>query len=120
MASLTGPIAFYGSAVAKGFEFLATTVRENGASTGRPVKFTVSDDQSNPLVAIRGDRRRVRLFALFPYGDHVWASKPTDSEGASLLASVFLQVTLLVSGSISHHRRINSHVSPRFTPRSMP
>jgi branched-chain amino acid transport system substrate-binding protein len=51
IASLTGPIAFYGQAVAKGLEMLGAAVNKRGGVNGRPIAFVSVDDQSNPQVA---------------------------------------------------------------------
>lgn len=51
MAALSGPLAFYGQAVAKGFEMLTVSVNKNGGVNGRPIKFVISDQQSNPQVS---------------------------------------------------------------------
>lgn len=51
LAALSGPLAFYGQAVAKGFEMLTVSVNKNGGVNGRPIKFVISDQQSNPQVA---------------------------------------------------------------------
>ena len=51
LASLSGPIAFYGSAVAKGLEMLSVSVNKKGGVNGRPIKFVILDEQSNPQVA---------------------------------------------------------------------
>ena len=51
LAALTGPLAFYGSAVAKGLEMLSASVNKQGGVNGRPIKFVILDQQSNPQVA---------------------------------------------------------------------
>jgi hypothetical protein len=62
MASLTGPIAFYGSAVAKGFEFLATAVSKNGGSTAASRPSGVPAQRSTaPIAAGRAHDRRGSL-----------------------------------------------------------
>jgi branched-chain amino acid transport system substrate-binding protein len=50
LAALTGPLAFYGQAVAKGLELLSVAVNKNGGVNGRPIKFVIADQQSNPQV----------------------------------------------------------------------
>jgi branched-chain amino acid transport system substrate-binding protein len=50
IASVTGPSAFYGSAVARGFGFLEADLNKHGGINGRPVHFAISDDQTNPQV----------------------------------------------------------------------
>jgi branched-chain amino acid transport system substrate-binding protein len=51
LAALAGPLAFYGQAVVKGLELLADSVNKDGGVNGRPIKFVVSDEQSNPQIA---------------------------------------------------------------------
>jgi branched-chain amino acid transport system substrate-binding protein len=51
LAALSGPIAFYGQAVAKGLEMLSASVNKQGGVNGRPIKFVILDEQSNPQVA---------------------------------------------------------------------
>lgn len=51
LAALSGPLAFYGSAVAKGLEMLSTSVNKQGGVNGRPIKFVIYDQQSNPQVS---------------------------------------------------------------------
>lgn len=51
LAALSGPLAFYGSAVAKGLEMLSVSVNKQGGVNGRPIKFVILDQQSNPQVA---------------------------------------------------------------------
>jgi branched-chain amino acid transport system substrate-binding protein len=51
--SLTGNGAFIGSAQARALQGLETVVNRDGGIGGRPVKFVVRDDQSNPQVAVQ-------------------------------------------------------------------
>lgn len=51
--SLTGPGAFIGSTEAKALGVLETSVNKQGGVAGQPVKFNISDDHSNPQVAIQ-------------------------------------------------------------------
>jgi branched-chain amino acid transport system substrate-binding protein len=51
--SLTGPAAFIGSKEADSFKVLEGLVNATGGIKGRPVKFVVADDQSNPQVAVQ-------------------------------------------------------------------
>jgi branched-chain amino acid transport system substrate-binding protein len=51
LAALTGPLAFYGSAVAKGLEMLSVSVNKQGGVNGRPIKFVIVDQQSNAQVS---------------------------------------------------------------------
>ena len=49
--ALTGSNAFLGNEQAKGFEALEHFVNQTGGIQGRPLKFIVQDDQSNPTVS---------------------------------------------------------------------
>lgn len=51
--SLTGPAAFIGSKEADSFKVLESLVNATGGIKGRPVKFVIADDQSNPQVALQ-------------------------------------------------------------------
>ncbi len=51
--SMTGYLAFLGQANAKALEALEGVVNKEGGINGRPVAFTVSDDQSNPQVSVQ-------------------------------------------------------------------
>jgi len=51
LAAMTGPIAFYGQAVAKGLDMLSGAVNKRGGVNGRPIKFVILDEQSNPTIA---------------------------------------------------------------------
>src|SRR5262249_39336877 len=51
LAALSGPLAFYGQAVAKGLEMLTVSVNKQGGVNGRPIKFVILDQQSNPQVS---------------------------------------------------------------------
>jgi branched-chain amino acid transport system substrate-binding protein len=51
--SLSGQVAFLGRAEQQSLQLLETTVNKNGGINGRPVKFVIADDQSNPQVAIQ-------------------------------------------------------------------
>lgn len=50
---LTGPAAFVGANTAKAIAAAQDLVNRTGGIKGRPVKFVVSDDQSNPQVAVQ-------------------------------------------------------------------
>jgi branched-chain amino acid transport system substrate-binding protein len=49
----TGQGAFLGSETAKGVVALEAYVNKNGGVRGRPIKFVITDDQSNPQVAVQ-------------------------------------------------------------------
>lgn len=51
--SLTGPIAFLGTEAAKGLGLVEGIVNKQGGLNGRPIKFVIGDDQSNPQVAVQ-------------------------------------------------------------------
>jgi branched-chain amino acid transport system substrate-binding protein len=51
LAALSGPLAFYGSAVGKGLEMMSAAINKQGGVNGRPIKFVILDQQSNPQVA---------------------------------------------------------------------
>ena len=50
---LTGPVAFLGKGEASALEVVQDLVNKHGGIRGRPVKFTVLDDQSSPQVAVQ-------------------------------------------------------------------
>jgi branched-chain amino acid transport system substrate-binding protein len=49
--SQTGPAAFLGSSETKTLQLIEQVVNRQGGIHGRPIKFEVSDDQSNPLLS---------------------------------------------------------------------
>lgn len=53
IVSLTGNGAFIGAAQMKAMQAVETVVNRGGGIAGRPVKFVVKDDQSNPQVAVQ-------------------------------------------------------------------
>ena len=50
---LTGPAAFVGSNTAKALAAAEDLVNRTGGIKGRPVKFVIADDQTNPQVAVQ-------------------------------------------------------------------
>ena len=71
---LTGQVAFLGSETAKGVRALEAYVNQNGGIRGRPVKFVIQDDQSNPAVAVQ-------------VMSQILAKKPTIVFGGELVAN---------------------------------
>lgn len=53
LLSLTGAIAFVGKEAATGLAVAQDAINKAGGVNGRPVKFVVKDDQSNPQVAVQ-------------------------------------------------------------------
>jgi branched-chain amino acid transport system substrate-binding protein len=53
VASLTGPGAFLGQAGAKSLEAAEHLINKTGGIQGRPVHFEISDDQTQPAVAVQ-------------------------------------------------------------------
>jgi len=51
--SLTGPGSFVGAAEKQALQILETTVNNAGGINGRPIKFAIADDESNPQVAVQ-------------------------------------------------------------------
>ena len=51
--SLTGPAAFLGTKEEQSLRAMETLLNANGGIKGRPVKFAVQDDQSNPQLAVQ-------------------------------------------------------------------
>lgn len=51
--SMTGPGAFLGKVESTSLGILEQYINKEGGIKGRPVKFTISDDQSNPAVAVQ-------------------------------------------------------------------
>jgi len=50
---LTGQVAFLGTETAKGVRALEGYINKNGGIRGRPVRFVIADDQSNPAVEVQ-------------------------------------------------------------------
>lgn len=50
---ITGQLGFLGSETAKGISAVEAYVNAHGGIRGRPVKFTIQDDQSNPAVEVQ-------------------------------------------------------------------
>jgi branched-chain amino acid transport system substrate-binding protein len=50
---LTGQVAFLGSETAKGMVALEAYINKNGGVRGRPIKFVIQDDQSNPQIEVQ-------------------------------------------------------------------
>ena len=53
MVSQTGSLAFYGGKQAEAFRAIEMYANANGGVGGRPVKFVLHDDQSNPQTAVQ-------------------------------------------------------------------
>jgi branched-chain amino acid transport system substrate-binding protein len=51
--SLTGPFAFLGNTEAASLRTLEVLINKGGGINGQPVAFTISDDQSQPAVAVQ-------------------------------------------------------------------
>ena len=51
--ALTGPAGFIGSSEQKSLGILENLVNKSGGIKGRPVKFVIADDQSNPAVSVQ-------------------------------------------------------------------
>jgi branched-chain amino acid transport system substrate-binding protein len=49
---ITGPAAFFGAEEAKGLAMVEASVNKTGGINGRPVKFVIKDNQSNPSTAV--------------------------------------------------------------------
>src|ERR1700758_4090782 len=49
---MTGPAAFFGTEEAKGIAMVEAAVNKAGGINGRPVKFVIRDNQSNPQIAV--------------------------------------------------------------------
>jgi hypothetical protein len=54
---ITGPLAFYGQSIAASLGAVSQTVNNSGGVAGRPIHFTVLDDQANPQVAVHSSLR---------------------------------------------------------------
>ncbi len=50
---ITGPLAFFGQSVSASLGAVSQTVNNSGGVAGRPIHFTVLDDQANPQVAVQ-------------------------------------------------------------------
>lgn len=51
--SLTGPIAFVGKEASTGLAVAENAINKAGGINGRPIKFVIHDDQTNPQVAVQ-------------------------------------------------------------------
>jgi branched-chain amino acid transport system substrate-binding protein len=50
---ITGPLAFYGQSISASLGAVSQTVNNSGGVAGRPIHFTVLDDQASPQVAVQ-------------------------------------------------------------------
>ena len=50
---LTGPAALYGQSLRQSFSVVEKSVNDAGGISGRPVKFVLLDDQTNPQVTVQ-------------------------------------------------------------------
>jgi branched-chain amino acid transport system substrate-binding protein len=66
--SLTGGAAFLGTKEAQSLRALETLVNQQGGVRGRPVKFEIADDESNPQVAVQLVSALVAKNVPFIYG----------------------------------------------------
>jgi branched-chain amino acid transport system substrate-binding protein len=66
--SLTGGAAFLGTKEAASLRVLETTVNAQGGVRGRPVKFDIADDESNPQVAVQLFSQLIAKNVPFIYG----------------------------------------------------
>lgn len=53
IVSLTGPAAFIGAKEAEALRAVEAVTNKSGGIAGRPIKFVVADDQSNPQVTVQ-------------------------------------------------------------------
>src|ERR1700722_9933746 len=53
ITSQTGPAAFVGQSVTKTLEIIENLVNKQGGIRGRPLKFVINDDGSNPQNAVQ-------------------------------------------------------------------
>ncbi len=53
ITSLTGYLSFFGKEQARALRLLETVVNDDGGVRGRPVKFVISDDQTNTQIAVQ-------------------------------------------------------------------
>src|SRR5476649_1322306 len=51
--SLTGPLAFVGRELTEALHVTESTVNRSGGIAGRPIKFVIYDDQTNPQTAVQ-------------------------------------------------------------------
>jgi branched-chain amino acid transport system substrate-binding protein len=66
--SLTGPAGFLGSKEAQSLHALEAAVNANGGINGRPVRFDIADDQTNPQVAVQLVNGLIAKNVQFVYG----------------------------------------------------
>src|ERR1700687_1966929 len=50
---MTGPAAFIGKEISEGLRASENNINRHGGVRGRPVKFVVEDDQTNPAMALQ-------------------------------------------------------------------
>lgn len=86
---LTGPAAFLGKEEAQALGVLETMVNKSGGIAGRPVKFAIQDDQSNPQIGVE-------------LSTQVLAKKPAVLLGSSLVAVCNAMAPLMKSGPVDY------------------
>jgi branched-chain amino acid transport system substrate-binding protein len=67
-AALTGSFAFIGSEEAKSMSAIEQIVNKNGGINGRPIKFVIEDDQSNPQVSAQLMSQAIAANAALVFG----------------------------------------------------
>jgi len=86
---MTGQVALIGSSVAKALGVLENEVNAAGGIDGRPVKFAISDDQSNPAVTVQLVSRIIAAKAPLMLGPNLGgscnASVPLVKDGPVML-----------------------------------
>lgn len=87
--SLTGPGTFIGSAQQKSLRVLEDVVNQSGGIRGRPVHFTVYDDQTNPQIAVQ-------------LANEVLAKKVPVVLGSDLAATCHAMVPLMKEGPVEY------------------
>lgn len=71
---LTGQVALVGNSVAKALSVLENDVNAKGGIAGRPIKFAISDDQSNPTVTVQIVSRLIAAKVPLMLGPNLGAS----------------------------------------------
>ena len=84
---LTGPVALIGQSALKALTILQDDVNKNGGINGRPLKFAIADDQSNPQIDVQLATRII-------------AAKPAVMLGPNLGASCSAVAPLVKDGPV--------------------
>ena len=96
--ALTGPAAFIGKGEQQSLQFVEAIANRAGGIKGRPVKFVIADDQSNPQVSVQ------------------LANQLTTKGVPAILGPTFTSTCLAVSPTVAKNGPVDYCFSPSVTP----